>query len=272
MLFKFNDLSLNVEASGISNAKDYIFFIHGFTGNAKDWDDIIPRINKKFACIAIDLIGHGKSDSPEELSYYFSTSISRQISFIISQYTNQPVILAGYSMGGRVALNFAIENPESIRALILESASAGIDDEQLRLERISSDEQLAFFIKNNSIGKFADYWMNIDLFSSQKNLPKKKLKKVRSSKLTNNKTGLANSLLGFGTGKMAPLFGRLKFFTPKTLLITGEFDIKYCDINSGMAEVLPRSRHLTINDAGHNVHLEQPAKFAEAINTFLSEF
>ena len=54
-------------------------------------------------------------------------------------------------MGGRVALNFAIENPEQIYSLILESSSAGIEDEKLRIERQIQDEKLASYIIDNSM-------------------------------------------------------------------------------------------------------------------------
>ncbi|MHB1686894.1 MAG: 2-succinyl-6-hydroxy-2,4-cyclohexadiene-1-carboxylate synthase [Ignavibacteriaceae bacterium] len=273
MLLKLSNLTLNVEAAeSKSAAPNYVFFLHGFTGSVKDWDGIIPAVNKNFQSVAVDLIGHGKSDSPKDLSLYKFSSISEQINFLIYQFTNEPVILAGYSMGGRVALNFAVNNPGKIRALILESSTAGIKDEKLRRERQIQDEKLAFFIEQNSIEDFVDYWMNIDLFSSQKNLPKEILKKIRELKLLNNKTGLANSLRGFGTGSMAPLFDKLKEFEPKTLLITGELDKKYSELNSNMVKLFPSAHHQIINSAGHNTHLEQPHKFIEAINSFLDEF
>ncbi len=273
MKFKFKDTSLNVE-TGKNNpgAKGYIFFIHGFTGSAKDWDEIIPIINKDFSCAAIDVIGHGSSGSPDNLSYYKIASIIEQINFIISRFTDEQVILAGYSMGGRIALNFAITNPDKVRALILESSSAGIEEVNLRHARIASDEKLIDLIEENPIDKFVDYWMNIDLFASQRNLPSDTLKKIREIKLKNNKTGLVNSLRGFGAGAMKPLHNELKNFRQKTLLITGELDKKYCMLNSEMIKLFPSAKHFIIKNAGHNAHLEQPSKYADLINTFLSEF
>ncbi|MHB8581234.1 MAG: 2-succinyl-6-hydroxy-2,4-cyclohexadiene-1-carboxylate synthase [Ignavibacteriaceae bacterium] len=273
MLLKLSDLSLNVEVSDSkSDEPRYIFFIHGFTGCSNDWDEIIPSINSNYQSVAIDLIGHGKSDSPNDISYYNFSSISKQFKFLIYQFTNDPVTLVGYSMGGRVALNFAIENPGQIYSLILESSSAGIEDDNLRVARQIQDEKLASFIKDNSIEDFVDYWMNIDLFASQKNLPTEKLDKVRIQKSKNNKTGLANSLLGFGAGKMLPLFDKLQECKSKTLLITGDQDKKYCELNSRIVNILPASEHIIIKNAGHNCHLEQPGKFIEVINSFLSEF
>ena len=170
MEIRFKDISLFIEGvKSEIDRKDYILFIHGFTGSSSDWKEIIPSINDNYQCITLDLIGHGKSDSPKDVSYYNSESINSQLKLVVEHITNQPIILAGYSMGGRVALNFAIENPALIKALILESTSAGIKEEHLRIERINQDEKLAAFINDNSIAVFIDYWMNIDLFSTQKN-------------------------------------------------------------------------------------------------------
>ena len=273
MHIRFEDISLFFQGPESSIPKgNYIFFIHGFTGSSLDWKEIIPFLNDNFQCITLDLIGHGNSDSPKDVSYYSSDSINSQLKLIVEHISDQPIILAGYSMGGRVALNFAIENPSFIKALILESTTAGIKEEHLRIERISQDEKLASFIKNNSIEKFIDYWMNIDLFSTQKKLTKKKLEISRNQKLQNNKIGLINCLKGFGTGKMTPLYERLSTFYPETLLINGELDKKFCDINTEMANILPSVKHEIIRNCGHNTHFEQPKLFIEEINNFLREF
>lgn len=273
MLIKLSNLSLNVEVSkSKSQVSRYVFFIHGFTGNAGDWNEIIPSINPDYQCVAIDLVGHGKSDSPIDVSLYNFSSISQQLRFIIYQFTNEPVTLVGYSMGGRVALNFAIENPGQVLSLILESSSAGIDDEIQRLQRQNEDEKLAAYIENNTMENFVDYWMNIDLFSSQRALSKDKINEIRNNRLKNNKTGLANSLRGFGAGKMIPLYDKLKEFSQKTLLITGEKDTKYCNLNLRMSKIFLSSKHIILSNAGHNTHLEKSEDFIDAINSFLSEF
>ena len=67
MKIKFKDISINLE--NFENSKgqnNLVLFIHGFTGSSKDWGEILPRINNKFKTLAIDLVGHGKSDSPDE--------------------------------------------------------------------------------------------------------------------------------------------------------------------------------------------------------------
>ena len=273
MKITLSDINFNVEEYQInSSSKNYLFFLHGFSGSSSDWTEVISLLNKNFNVFTIDLIGQGKSDSPIDVSFYRTESMIDQLFKIIKKITEEKIFLAGYSMGGRAALSFAASHQENLKGLILGSSSAGLVDEQQRSERIQSDEKLAQFIENHSMEEFVDYWMNIDLFKSQKNLPKSILTNVRKSKLKNNKTGLANSLRGFGQGIMPHLHNDVKNISIKTLLISGELDLKYAKINYELSKLFSHAQHITIKNAGHNIHLEQPSSFANVINNFLSEF
>lgn len=272
MFIETSGININVNVSdNISSAKDIVVFLHGFTGSVEEWEEIISYINHNFASISIDLIGHGKSDSPIDISLYTADAISKQILDVINHFTNQKIIIAGYSMGGRAALTFAVKHPEKVKAMILESTSPGIKDEAERKQRVISDNQLAQFILTNPIDIFIDKWMNLEIFETQKKLPASKLKEIRERKLLNNKTGLANSLKGFGTGVMPHLYDQLKGINIPTLLITGELDKKFTNLNSAMLKVLPKVVHRVVNDVGHNVHLEKPELFYDEINSFMTK-
>ena len=272
MKITYKNVNLNLEIQRNNTSGNYILFLHGFTGSAKDWNEVIQSIDTRFNLACLDLIGHGESQSPADQKFYSAESIIDQIDDVINKLTNEKVILVGYSMGGRAALCYADRHQEKLKALILESSTPGISSESVRTERIASDEKLEKFILDNPIGKFVDYWINIDLFSSQKKLPQDKLKLVHRNKLKNNPVGLANSLKEFSTGKMPPLFEKLKDVRTKTLLISGELDEKFTAINSNLAKLFPSSEHKIIIGAGHNTHLEKPDEFIKVVNNFLKEF
>lgn len=270
MKIAYKDIFINLNPLRFNHPEnDLILFLHGFSGDSNDWKGIANSIDSNFNIAAIDLIGHGETDSPDDLYYYGVDFISGLIEAAIKYLRKDKVILCGYSMGGRAALNFAIKNKNLIEALILESSTAGILNENERRMRIQKDNELAQFILNHSISEFVDYWMNLDLFNSQKTLDKIILDEIRNARLKNNPVGLANSLIGFGTGSMPVLFNELKILNRKTLLITGSLDMKFTQINKLMSELLPRSEHISIEGSGHNTHLEKPDKFSEVINSFL---
>ena len=272
MKIQFQNISLNIEIFNNNVRSDYILFLHGFTGSSLDWSEIIPGIDKRFNIAALDFIGHGKSDSPGDIDLYNTDSITEQINTAINKLGSEQIILMGYSMGGRAALNFAVRYPEKVKAMILESATPGITGSDLRDQRVQNDEELSNFIINNPIEDFVDYWMNIDLFMSQKNLPAEKNGSVRNNKLKNNAVGLSNTLKGFSTGKMPPLFDKLCKIETKTLLISGEFDEKFTAINYSMAQHIKDAEYNVLKNAGHNTHLEKPAEFTNAVNNFLKQF
>jgi 2-succinyl-6-hydroxy-2,4-cyclohexadiene-1-carboxylate synthase len=265
-------VNLNVEIYSDEIVKNKVFFLHGFTGSSDDWKNIIPNLNKNFNVIAVDLVGHGKSDSPKNLSLYQASSIVNQLKTVIDNFTKDKVVLAGYSMGGRAALNFAVEYPEMIKGLILESTSAGIKNENMRNERIKNDESLADFIEQNPIEKFIEKWMGMEIFNTQKRFSNAKLDELKRGKLYNSKTGLANSLRGFGTGTMIIPPEKLKNINAKVLLITGELDVKFTSINSKLVKQFRSAHHKIIKSSGHNTHLEEPKAYLEVVNKFLENF
>ncbi|MCH8326873.1 MAG: 2-succinyl-6-hydroxy-2,4-cyclohexadiene-1-carboxylate synthase [Bacteroidetes bacterium] len=270
MIIKFDNVNLNIETPPLlSHNKTYIFFLHGFTGSSMDWNNIIPFIDKSFIPISIDIIGHGKSDCPDDLNYYKTNSLIEQIKKVTEYFTKERFTLCGYSMGGRLALSFAIKYPGLLKGLILESSTYGIKDETERELRRKQDKELTEFIKTHSIDEFVEHWLNKELFDSLKKLHEEKLNKIKNEKRKNKKIGLINLLFGFGTGSMPCLYDELKSLTVPTLLITGEFDQKFSEINKEMEKELPNAKHSIINNAGHNTHQEKPEEFITSVNNFL---
>jgi len=271
MIIALSDININVTLYPFSGDDNFVFLLHGFTGSGKDWEPIINNLDKRFNYVTVDLPGHGLSESPADAERYSPDSLTSQLKELITHFTKNKIILIGYSMGGRAALLYSVRNKYNIKGLILEGATAGIKEEKLRKIRRADDENLAAFIEKHTLEEFIDQWMNLDIFKSQKKISRK-LTSIREDKMQNNKIGLANSLKGFSTGAMPPLYDDIKDIHFKTLLITGELDRKYKKLNAEMAELIPYCRHLVIPGAGHNTHVEKPEEFIGAINQFLEPY
>ncbi len=248
-----DSVNINFEYfNSFEQKKNTVLMLHGFTGKLDDWREIHGSLNPNFNYIGIDLVGHGKSDLLVNLSI-------------------EQAIIFGYSMGGRAALNFAINHPNKIRGLILESTTAGIGNEKDRMVRIRSDEELADYIESHSIEKFIDLWMSKDIFNTQRRFSNEKLNDIRKKKTLNSKIGLANSLRGFGTGRMDYFGSNLDQINCPVLLITGELDTKFTKINSVLKKIFQNAKHKTIKNAGHNTHIEEPERFVTITNEFLNK-
>lgn len=262
-----NDVQLNVEISGSGTP---LILLHGFTGSAKSWTQHIPAFSEHHQIVAVDLLGHGQSDTPDTQGRYGIECCSHDLSALFNQLHLDRFYLLGYSMGGRVALHFALTYPEHLTGLILESASPGAADPQERQARLNSDSALAERIERDGLEAFVNNWERLPLFASQAALPSETREQVRLERLANNPHGLANSLRGLSTGAQPSLWDRLYELTVPTLLIAGVLDAKFAEIGQAMAAAMPNAKLKIVRDAGHTVHLEQPTIFDQLALAFTS--
>ncbi len=247
-----------------------IFFLHGFAGQADDWSFLFKKVlDLNFYPIAIDLIGHGKSDKPDDKNLYTEESLILQLHNVIHKICLGKFILCGYSLGGRLALSYASTYNLNIKALILESATPGINEPQSQIERVNNDKLLAKKIKDEGVEKFFEFWYNIPLFQSLKLQNEIVLSNLIKKRTNNSVIGLSNMMVGFSQGNMSSKWKLLHNINSKTLLLSGSLDSKFTNINSQMNELLKYSTYYIIDKAGHIPHLENPSLFENYLLNFL---
>ncbi len=263
-----NGVHLHVEVGGQGSP---LLLLHGFTGSTRTWDPFIPDLRTRHTTVAVDLLGHGRSDAPEESSRYLIDRTVEDLVSLLSALDMPRAAVLGYSMGGRIALALAAEHPEKVSLLVIEGASPGLEDISARRQRMREDALLAAMIEREGIAAFVDRWENHPLFASQRSLPAERRLALHNQRLQNSARGLANSLRGVGTGVQEPLWGRLPDVRVPALLIVGEADEKYRSIATRMAGAMPRATQAVVAGAGHAVHLEQPEEFSRIMMTFLAK-
>ena len=265
-----NGVKLGIEERGETrNKHQTLVLLHGFTGSAAGWGHLMDTLaSYGLRIIALDLLGHGQSDAPEDANRYSIENCQNDILAVLQALGVKKghAIILGYSMGGRIALYAAFSG--YFRALILESSSPGLEDAAEREERRASDEALAASIEREGVPAFIERWERIPLFASQKTLPSECREALQRQRLQNNATGLAQSLRGVGTGVQPSLYAQLPVLHMPVLLIAGELDTKFTTIAKRMAQALPQSQLHIIPAAGHTVHLEQPQLFTSLVGDF----
>lgn len=247
------------------DAVETLLFLHGFTGSKKTWQPIIEQFPETVRCITVDLLGHGNTESPKDFKRYEMSEQLKDLHALIQTLNITSFSIVGYSMGGRVALAYALTYPEYVRKLVLESASPGLDIEADRLARIAADNQLAMRLESEGLSSFIDFWQDIPLFQSQKKLDEIKLQAIREERMQQTATGLGNSLKGMGTGRQPSYWSRLNELKMPVTIITGELDEKFKDIGKQMTKQIRNSQHLEVSEAGHAIHVENPVQFATII-------
>lgn len=247
-----------------------LVLLHGFTGSAATWAPYQPIFATNYRTIVVDLLGHGQTEAPADPARYSMEQSANDLAGLLTTMVPGPVNLLGYSMGGRLALYFAVHYPYLVQSLILESASPGLADDAAQQERIHSDEQLAVAIETEGMAAFIERWEKLPLFATQQTLPATVQSQLHEQRLQNDPQGLANSLRGMSTGRQPSLWDQLSTLSMPTLLLAGELDQKFKVIANQMATYLPKATVAIVPAAGHTIHLEQPQAFQEYVLNFLT--
>lgn len=103
-----------------------------------------------------------------------------------------------------------------------------------------------------------------------KNLPGHVKQAIRTQRLEQSATGLANSLRYFSTGKQPSWWGRLGEIDFSVLLIVGGLDRKFVDLNERMVSLIKGAELVVVPDVGHAVHIEKVKTFLDHVEMFLN--
>ncbi|MCS1351577.1 2-succinyl-6-hydroxy-2,4-cyclohexadiene-1-carboxylate synthase [Mechercharimyces sp. CAU 1602] len=247
-----------------------LLLLHGFTGSTRTWSSFIPSWEKHYQLVMVDFPGHGKTDTPAEISHYSMEQVLIDLCCILDRLQIDHTHLLGYSMGGRVALAFALTFPERVKSLLLESTSPGLERCEERKKRREQDHRLAEQIEREGMDSFVSYWENIPLFRTQTQLPLALRARLRSERMQHRPLGLANSLRGMGTGAQPSYWSKLQNLTISVLLMVGEWDHKFCQIADAMKKELPYAELVQISQAGHAIHVEQTQVFDKIVMQYLN--
>lgn len=248
--------SLFAEQSGDRSTVSQVL-LHGFTQTSRSWDRYIDLLQPEQSIIRFDAPGHANSTS-------VSADLPTTATMVAEQGAKADYI--GYSMGARLALHIALLHPDSVRRLVLISGSPGLRTLAEQIERQQSDEHLAQEIIQVGVSQFVSKWLSNPMFANLVST-----EGDIKDRLRNSVDGLVSSLTMSGTGSQQSLWDRLSELSMPVLLIVGENDQKFRQINSEMKNLISSQTELVIiQNAGHAVHLEQPKQCVSVIANFLS--
>ncbi|HKH18632.1 MAG TPA: 2-succinyl-6-hydroxy-2,4-cyclohexadiene-1-carboxylate synthase [Solirubrobacteraceae bacterium] len=232
-----------------------LILLHGFTQTGRSWEPVLHALAARYRALAPDLPGHGEFSARRPASLAACDAYLRALA-------GDRITLAGYSMGGRIALHAALSLNDRIERLILIGATPGLADPAERSARAAADAALADRIEVIGLEAFVREWSAQPLFAG---MPRGIAEIAAADRMRNTASGLAAALRGLGTGAMPPLWERLEELAMPVELVVGERDEKFRAIAERMAPALDDARLHVVPGAGHAAHLEAPEAIAEVI-------
>lgn len=229
-------------------------WLHGFTQTKHSSYRFRSILAGSYEVLTIDLPGHGENAG-------LSASLEDTADLLAEVLPKDPFILAGYSLGGRVALHFALRHPRRLAHLVVLSATPGIANHEERRARRERDDELADRIEVIGTDAFLDEWLAQPMFKS---VPVDPIERAARS---HDARGLADSLRHAGTGTQDVLVEPLRQLNTPTLILAGANDEKFAHEATRLGEAIARSTRRLVPHASHAAHLEQPEGVATLVAT-----
>jgi pimeloyl-ACP methyl ester carboxylesterase len=256
-------LAFNQFDSSPSEDRQTILILHGLFGSKRNWQSIARQLSEQCQVFTLDLRNHGESGHHDNMTYQV---MADDVFQFISERSLKNVSVIGHSMGGKVAMQMALQHPEIIKRLVIIDIAPvkyehGFNDlidslRALPLDQISSrqeaDEHLRSTVQPETLRQFllqnlkksADgfHW-RINLDAIQANI---------------------DALMDF------PNDHRVMQYQNSVLFLKGEKSdyIKHL-YEQNIFKIFSRALFITVADTGHWLHAENPDFVVQEIRKFI---
>jgi pimeloyl-ACP methyl ester carboxylesterase len=257
-------MKLSFEEFGSKNNPPLII-LHGFFASARNWRQIARQLADKNHVYVLDQRNHGLSAHDAQMDYPVMTN---DLAEFIKDYQLEQVRIIGHSMGGKVAMWYALHWPEEVsKLLVVDIAPVRYQHsfkliinalKALPLEQISNRKQAEILLKDaipelsfrqfllqNLVISENEYRWRIDLNVFENAAPK---------------------ITGFPDTLQIPPFKR-----PSFLVAGGKSQHVKLEYHPAIYALFPNCKLDTLATAGHWLHVEQPKKFISLVEEYLAE-
>ncbi len=235
--------------------------LHGAVGLAADWRGLTERlVERQISTRAVDLWRFLECE-PMPLDQ-FGPAFNADASG--NPDRGQSRMLAGYSMGGRLALHALLEKDHPWKAAIIIGAHPGLEDEGERATRAGSDAEWA---SQALLQNFSDFLATWDDQPILKDISIREPGDL--SRLQLRRREIARSFVDWSLGNQQPLWDRLPEIDIPVLWVVGEQDEKFRALGERACELIPNATLAIAPDSGHRVPWQAGDWLAESTGQFL---
>jgi 3-oxoadipate enol-lactonase len=252
-------ITLHYGVEGVPGGAPLVF-INSLGTDFRIWDDLIPHFANRFRIIRHDKRGHGLSDCPP--GPYSVRDHSRDLAGLLAYLQVNEAILVGISVGGLIALDYAINHPQQVKGLVLSDTGAKLGTADHWNERIEA-------VRANGLAHLAESILSrwfAPAFRTQRPAEYQGYYNMLTRIPVAGYNGACAALRDADLRESAPTI------TAKALVLCGAEDLATPpEVGRELAQTLPNARFELIDQAAHLPCIEQPEAMAARIDQFVRE-
>ncbi|HEX5326407.1 MAG TPA: alpha/beta fold hydrolase [Acetobacteraceae bacterium] len=238
-----------------------LVLLHGLFGSARNFGAVQRALAAHRRVIALDLRNHGSSPHADGMRY---DAMAADVLATLVEFSATPAALLGHSMGGKVAMRAALDRPDAVSALIVADIAPVAYPPHFRdyvatmrtlpltpgLTRAQADAALAAAVPDPAVRGFL-------------------LQNLSSGAAPTWRLGLAEIAAGMPDIEAWPASDGAVYTGPALFLAGETSDYIKREHRPAIRALFPSARFVTIRNAGHWLHADNPAGFVAVIETFL---
>ncbi len=252
-----------------------IIIVHGLYGASDNWLSVSRELEKDFRVILVDQRNHGQSPHSNEHNY---KAMADDLFELMQKLSIPRATLMGHSMGGKTVMRFCLEHPEMVEKMIVVDIAPKSYGSFSNYAEVTADHSK--IIKALSAINPQHYSDRHEIDDAlKKDFPQKRLrgflmKNLQRTKERNYKWQINLQVLKDNMQEIMDGFSDLNPSSekkmPETIFIKGEKS-PYIHDDDSMAvnRFFPGSQIVSIPNAGHWIHAEQPKLFLKTVKYFL---
>jgi 3-oxoadipate enol-lactonase len=259
MKVRANGIEMNVELSGEGPC---LVLIHGYTDNLNLWYNQVPEFSKRNRVLTYDVRGFGKTEVSR--ATYSMGLFAEDLVELLRALEIPSACVLGYSMGGRIALEFALTHPEMTAGLILANSGMGEPPSPEMQER---RRMMAGVLEEGDIEVISELMTEASFSPGLRDRNPPAFEKYRRIKMQNDPSEYLAIMQAIVESIDSPV--DLSRLACPVLIIAGDRD-GFMTVSVGEAmRAAIRDAELKILPTGHAAAIEAPEAFNAAVLSFL---